>query len=32
MDPGVWFPAIIIGMVVLAVLAFGLIMYLDKGE
>jgi hypothetical protein len=32
MDPEVWFPAIIIGMVIFAVLAFGLIMYLDKGE
>ncbi len=32
MDPSVWFPAIIIGMVIFAVVVFGLIMYLDKGE
>ncbi len=31
MDPGFWFPAIIIGMVILAAVAFGLILYLDKG-
>ena len=32
MDPGFWFPAIIIGMVIFAFLVFGLVVYLDKGE
>ncbi len=32
MDPNVWFPIIVMGMVVLAILIFGIFVYLDKGE
>ncbi len=32
MDPNVWFPIIVMGMVILAILIFGIFVYLDKGE
>jgi hypothetical protein len=31
MEPGTWFPIIIIGMVIITALVFGIIMFLDKG-
>ncbi len=32
MDPGTWFPIVIIGMVIFAFVVFGIFVYLDKGE
>jgi len=32
MDPGKWFPIIIIGMVVVTIIVFAIIMFLDKGD
>ncbi len=32
MDPAKWFPIIIIGMVILAIVIFGILVYFDKGE
>ena len=31
MDPGFWFPVIIIGMVIFTAIVFGVILFLDKG-
>jgi phenylacetate-coenzyme A ligase PaaK-like adenylate-forming protein len=32
MDPNVWFPIIVMGMVVFVIVVFGILVYLDKGE
>ncbi len=32
MDPATWFPIVIIAMVLFAFIAFGIFVYLDKGE
>jgi hypothetical protein len=32
MDPNVWFPIVIMGMVAGAIIIFGLLLYFDKGD
>ena len=32
MDPNVWFPIVVMGMVMAALIIFGLFLYFDKGE
>ena len=31
MDPGTWFPIIILGMVIFTAIVFGVLLFLDKG-